>query len=70
MRIAGPGRYAPFALCLGLLATSAALVPVWPWAWAWTASFGALSALGVCDLLQRRLSILRNYPVIGHCPTG
>ena len=28
--------------------------------------FGALLALGVRDLLQRRHSILRNYPVLGH----
>ncbi|MEM1077270.1 MAG: FMN-binding glutamate synthase family protein [Pseudomonadota bacterium] len=28
--------------------------------------FGALSALGLYDLLQKRHSILRNYPVIGH----
>ena len=27
---------------------------------------GALTALGAFDLLQRRHSILRNYPIIGH----
>lgn len=30
------------------------------------ATSGALAALGVHDLLQRRHSILRNYPIIGH----
>lgn len=28
--------------------------------------FGALAALGVHDLVQRRHSILRNYPILGH----
>ena len=31
-----------------------------------SAVFGALSLMGVHDVLQRRHSILRNYPVIGH----
>ncbi|WP_249012047.1 FMN-binding glutamate synthase family protein [Conexibacter sp. DBS9H8] len=30
------------------------------------AVFGALTGLGVFDLLQRRHSILRNYPILGH----
>lgn len=28
--------------------------------------FGALAALGVYDVIQRRHSILRNYPILGH----
>ena len=28
--------------------------------------FGALAALGVHDVTQRRHSILRNYPILGH----
>ena len=28
--------------------------------------FGALAAVGIHDLLQRRHSILRNYPILGH----
>ncbi len=28
--------------------------------------FGALAALGIHDLVQRRHSILRNYPILGH----
>ncbi|HET9102457.1 MAG TPA: FMN-binding glutamate synthase family protein [Solirubrobacteraceae bacterium] len=28
--------------------------------------FGAVAALGVFDLIQRRHSILRNYPILGH----
>jgi glutamate synthase domain-containing protein 2 len=66
MRIPAPGRYAPFVFCLGLLVMALALIPTWPWAWGWAGLFGALSLLGVYDLLQRRHSILRNYPVVGH----
>ena len=65
MRFAGPGRYTPFVLCLGLLAASSALIRAWPWAWLGVGLFGALALLGVCDLLQRRHSIRRNYPVVG-----
>nr|WP_052026123.1 FMN-binding glutamate synthase family protein [Oceaniovalibus guishaninsula] len=36
------------------------------WLWAGVVVFGALTGLGVFDLLQDRHSILRNYPVIGH----
>ena len=61
-----PSRYAPFCLCLALFAASAVAAPAWPWAWATTGVFGALSLLGLLDLLQRRHSIRRNYPIIGH----
>ncbi len=70
MKIAGmfgpPGRYTAFLLCLFLTALSLAIRPVLPSAWVAAAVFGALSLLGVFDLLQRRHSIQRNYPVIGH----
>jgi len=59
-------RYAAFALCLVLLVASAAGVHASAWAWAPTLLFGALSLLGAHDVLQRRHSIQRNYPVIGH----
>ena len=32
----------------------------------WVLVFGALSLLGVHDLLQTRHAILRNYPILGH----
>lgn len=61
-----PVRYTAFALCvLGLLLALFALVafgvglPL-------VLVFGALVAVGVYDLRQRRHAILRNYPVIGH----
>jgi len=63
---ARPSRYTAFAICVLLFAAFAAAVPAWRGAWAPAALFGALSLLGVHDLLQRRHSILRNYPVIGH----
>lgn len=42
------------------------MVRHWPWLWGPAAVFGTLSVLGVHDRLQRRHSIQRNYPVIGH----
>jgi glutamate synthase domain-containing protein 2 len=59
-------RYTAFGLCLALFAISAARLPASPWAWIPAAAFGLLTLLGVRDLLQRRHSIQRNYPVIGH----
>ena len=59
-------RYSTFALCVILFAVSAAAISMWSWSEAPAIVFGALSLLGVHDVLQRRHSILRNYPVIGH----
>jgi glutamate synthase domain-containing protein 2 len=65
LRLPGYSRYAPFALCLALFAASAASIPAAAWAWGPAAFFGALSLVGVRDLVQRAHSIQRNYPVIG-----
>ncbi len=59
-----PIRYTVLALCLvglvlGLLLPSGA-------GWLVALLAGLLSALGLYDLLQKRSSVLRNYPVIGH----
>ncbi len=59
-------RYGVFvaSLVLALLSLAASLVTLWmliP-----LVLFGAVAALGVFDLVQRRHSILRNYPVLGH----
>ncbi|MEJ0064601.1 MAG: FMN-binding glutamate synthase family protein [Caulobacteraceae bacterium] len=66
-----PNRYTAFAACAVLLVLS--IVFVWrdPDSWHPLASaavvvFAALCLVGVYDLIQRRHSILRNYPVIGH----
>ncbi|MAU80272.1 MAG: FMN-binding glutamate synthase family protein [Gordonia sp.] len=57
-------------LCVAVLVLAAigcgAASAVW---WGWlipTVIVGALAALGVYDLVQRRHSVLRNYPVVGH----
>jgi hypothetical protein len=59
-------RYAAFVLCLALFGASAAGALSWPWAWPPRVLFGALTLLGVRDLLQRRHSLQRNFPVISH----
>ena len=64
-----PSRYTAFALCIALLAVSALLAAYDATdraAWTAAAVFAALCLVGVHDVLQRRHSILRNYPVIGH----
>ena len=60
-------RYTVFVLCLLATALSLVLIP-WGRHWAEVAAalFGALSVIGVIDLLQAHHSIQRNYPVIGH----
>jgi glutamate synthase domain-containing protein 2 len=63
-----PSRFTVFALCLLLAAAGATLIVLhYP---GWGAPLlivgGALSLLGVRDLVQRGHSIQRNYPVIGH----
>jgi glutamate synthase domain-containing protein 2 len=49
-----------------LLAASVDFARFRPLAWGAVAILAALCLLGVFDLVQRRHSILRNYPVIGH----
>ncbi|HAT38950.1 MAG TPA: FMN-binding glutamate synthase family protein [Polynucleobacter sp.] len=66
-----PLRYLPFLLCIfGALFSFATLeLNESPWgsrAWRYFFLFGALTLVGIYDLLQIRMSILRNYPVIGH----
>jgi glutamate synthase domain-containing protein 2 len=61
-----PRRYTAFAVCVLLLAISLIAAHTRPWAWAGVALFGALTAVGLHNQLQRRHAILRNYPVIGH----
>jgi glutamate synthase domain-containing protein 2 len=50
---------------LGALTVMAAVIggPGW---WVWLAVIVALAGVGVHDLVQRKHSILRNYPVLGH----
>ncbi|WP_405138208.1 FMN-binding glutamate synthase family protein [Nocardia sp. NBC_01388] len=56
---------------IGFLATAtiavgvAASIGSWAW-WVLVAILAALLAVGVYDVVQKRHSILRNYPVLGH----
>jgi glutamate synthase domain-containing protein 2 len=59
-------RYTAFILCLLLAAAGVVLVQWWAYAWPGVLLFGGLSLVGVIDMIQRRHSIQRNYPVIGH----
>lgn len=60
------GRYTAFVLCGASAALGLVFWSHGPWAW-WLAGLGgALSVLGVIDLIQSSHSIQRNYPVIGH----
>ncbi len=66
-----PIRYLPFIACIiGTILSFAFLeLNESPWdsrAWRYFILFGALTLVGIYDLTQIRMSILRNYPVIGH----
>ncbi|WP_245787225.1 FMN-binding glutamate synthase family protein [Amycolatopsis saalfeldensis] len=60
-------RFGAVAL-LGLVALGgvALVVAVSPWWWFLAGPLLALAVTGVHDLAQRRHSVLRNYPVLGH----
>ncbi|MER5810758.1 FMN-binding glutamate synthase family protein [Streptomyces sp. NPDC002033] len=51
-------------LAAGLLVLAA--VTVSPWWWAAAAPLALLAAVATYDLVQRRHSVLRNYPLLGH----
>ena len=64
-------RYALYILCV-LMALLSAVMTLWldrGWLWALVV-FGALAALGTWDLLQRRSTLRRNYPVLAHFRYG
>nr|AGO88734.1 glutamate synthase(ferredoxin) [Streptomyces coelicolor] len=48
------------------LAAGAAAGSISPWWWFAAVPLTLLGLLGTWDLLQRRHSVLRNYPVLGH----
>ncbi len=63
-------RYLVYVLALVLLPVSLALALHWP-AWYWGVGlFGAMSLLGTWDMLQRRSTLRRNYPVLAHFRYG
>ncbi len=54
------------AAVLAAVAAVGAALELSPWWWTGAVPLAALGLLGVWDLAQRRHSVLRNYPVIGH----
>jgi glutamate synthase domain-containing protein 2 len=61
-----PLRYSAFALSIGGLVLSLLCLPMSP-VWGWPAgAFAALTALGTWDLVQRRHTVSRNYPILAH----
>lgn len=61
-----PARYLAFAACIALFAI-AGLAARWDAGWWWGVSiFGALSLIGLFDILQTRHTVSRNYPVLAH----
>ncbi len=61
-----PVRYSVFALCALAFLLSLFSVIVFGVGWLPLIVFGALVALGIYDVRQKRHSLLRNYPIIGH----
>ena len=61
-----PIRYTPFALCLLGSVGSFIALEMHERAWYAFIFFSVLSGIGIYDLIQTKMSILRNYPVIGH----
>lgn len=60
-------RYFVFLVTIFLSGLFGFLVWRQDWIYLWgLVAFGPLALLGIYDLLQRRHSVLRNYPVIGH----
>ena len=59
-------RYFAFALTIGMALILSVLAFWKEWLVTPAMVFVALSAVGIYDVIQRRHSILRNYPVIGH----
>jgi len=61
-----PIRYIPFTACVLGALTSGLTLEVYPKAWQFCLLCSVLSLLGCYDLIQTKVAILRNYPVIGH----
>jgi len=59
-------RYIPFAICILGTMASVMAIEMHERAWQFLVVFGLLSLVGLYDIFQIKMSILRNYPVIGH----
>jgi glutamate synthase domain-containing protein 2 len=63
-------RYLVYGVCVVMTALSLALAwtrPQWLWA---GVPFAALAVLGTVDILQRRATLRRNYPILAHFRYG
>jgi len=65
MKVSLFSRYTCFTLCLLITLASLFYLSRLEGMWIVTLVFGALSLLGCWDVIQKRHSICRNYPVIG-----
>ncbi|HEY0310711.1 MAG TPA: FMN-binding glutamate synthase family protein, partial [Luteimonas sp.] len=64
-------RYAAYIAAVLLTLLSAALVLAGHREWTWVLVLaGALAVLGTWDLLQRRSTLRRNYPLLAHFRYG
>ena len=64
-------RYAVYAISLLLTAISTWLALLGHAEWRWgVIGFGALALLGTLDLLQKRSTLRRNYPILAHFRFG
>lgn len=59
-------RYAALAGCIAVALGSLVLLPFWGWLWPLALAAGALSLVGLYDLIQTQHAVLRNYPILGH----
>ena len=63
-------RYLAYAACIVLTVLSLALALRWPGWWWGFGIFAALTALGTFDLLQKRATLRRNYPLLAYFRYG
>jgi glutamate synthase domain-containing protein 2 len=63
-------RYAAYVASLLLVVVSLLLVRQHPLWWWGVAAFGGLALVGTLDLLQRRSTLRRNYPILAHFRYG
>jgi glutamate synthase domain-containing protein 2 len=64
-----PSRFITFALCLAVFMLSLTMLGD-GLGWRWLAAIsGALSAVGVLDVVQRRSTLRRNFPISAHIRT-
>ena len=63
-------RYSAYFASIALAALALLLAATHPHWWWGVAGFGALAALGTADLLQRKSTLRRNYPLLAHFRYG